>query len=93
MAAKYWVGFAPQHCDVCASDRMDTFVDGVTRMGPWSNMCLRCFASVGRGLGTGLGQEYKKQKGCESPLYCKLDLKKECSDGCALANLWMKTAG
>jgi len=30
--------------------------DGATTLGPWANMCEKCFAYYGRGLGLGVGQ-------------------------------------
>jgi hypothetical protein len=37
------------------------FVDGKTCMGPWANMCMACHRKYGAGLGTGLGQHYRRQ--------------------------------
>lgn len=34
--------------------------DAKTVYGPWACMCETCFNIVGVGLGTGLGQQYKK---------------------------------
>lgn len=60
---KYWMGTQPLRCDF--TDRLpshapmyDGFVDGQTTYGPWANMCLKCHASFGVGLGTGKGQKY-----------------------------------
>lgn len=52
---------APAICDVCHDPIKTTFIDGATRMGPWANMCLLCFGSIGIGLGLGRGQRYIKQ--------------------------------
>jgi cytochrome c553 len=38
------------------------FVDGLTRYGPWANMCVSCHASSGYGLGIGRGQKYRKDE-------------------------------
>lgn len=43
-------------CDLCHTEGLTTWVDGKTRMGPWANMCLACYAVHGRGLGVGVGQ-------------------------------------
>lgn len=47
-------------CQLCECDlrKFDTFYDGKTSIGPWAWMCKRCYQLNGRGLGTGLGQEY-----------------------------------
>ena len=42
-------------CDFDASHGNAT-VDGKTKMGPWANMCEKCFGQYGLGLGTGMGQ-------------------------------------
>lgn len=62
---------APALCDMkansvpmmaCRGDGniTDEFIDGATKQGPWANMCPKCAAAYGRGLGTGVGQRYKK---------------------------------
>lgn len=62
---KFWCGDAPEKCDICKGNfhtpGEEIFVDGVTIMGPWANMCASCHFDMGRGLGTGRGQKYKKQ--------------------------------
>lgn len=50
----------PAQCDVCGDAITREFVDGATRAGPWACMCTRCYCRIGRGLGTGLGQLYKR---------------------------------
>jgi hypothetical protein len=58
----YWMSNVPQHCDLCDSTIKTVFVDGKTKSGPWGCLCSACHRAHGYGLGTGLGQEYKKQK-------------------------------
>ena len=60
-AAVYWIGQAPEQCDLCARLLIDTFIDGRTDMGAWAFMCPSCHASHGYGLGIGKGQKYQKQ--------------------------------
>ena len=52
----------PTKCDICHSQVGDEFFDAKTINGPWANMCTECFNTIGVGLGTGLGQMYKKQE-------------------------------
>jgi hypothetical protein len=69
MVAKYWQSKPPTCCDLVGhvpgehDDIQATgeFVDGKTAMGPWANMCLTCHKRYGVGLGTGLGQKYRRQ--------------------------------
>ena len=49
----------PITCQLCEKPLVGHWVDGKTQYGPWANMCPRCHAKLGLGLGTGLGQEYK----------------------------------
>ena len=56
----YWLS-AVNNCEICGTPHTDKMVDGATKMGPWALMCLSCHGSIGRGLGTGLGQMYQKQ--------------------------------
>jgi hypothetical protein len=58
---KHWIGTPPEKCELCGRPIVDTFVDGKTVYGPWSNMCLPCHNQYGIGLGTGHGQKYQKQ--------------------------------
>ena len=58
---KYWLGDAPDKCDVGGCPITTTFVDGKTNMGPWGFMCPTCHSRHGYGLGTGKGQVYTKQ--------------------------------
>ena len=51
---------APTTCDICPAPIGAMFYDGATVMGPWANMCPSCFAQLGRGLETGLGQQYTR---------------------------------
>lgn len=55
------MGGAPAECDTCHGDIKSKFIDGATTMGPWGNMCPACHKRLGRGLGTGKGQQYEKQ--------------------------------
>ena len=51
-------------CDICGKHAGDKYVDGATKMGPWANMCLKCWKSHGRGkLGKGIGQMYDNKTG------------------------------
>lgn len=50
----------PKECDVCHKPFGTFMYDAKTAYGPWANMCEDCFNTVGVGLGTGLGQQYKK---------------------------------
>lgn len=59
----------PKECDICHKEIKEKFVDGGTVWGPWANMCPECFGNYGIGLGTGRGQEYKKN---ESGDYVKI---------------------
>lgn len=65
MAEKYWLGTVNK-CDICGTDftgpdKQTEFVDGVTKWGPWANMCMSCHSRDGRGIGPGKGQHYKIQ--------------------------------
>jgi hypothetical protein len=51
----------PSQCDLCAAKIVDTFYDAATKWGQWGNVCPKCFVQGGMTLGTGRGQEYKKQ--------------------------------
>jgi len=63
--SKYWIGEPPRRCDL-TDDKpyvrhkamVHGFVDGLTRFGPWANMCLNCHHQFGVGLGVGKGQKY-----------------------------------
>lgn len=59
----------PKECDICHNKIGEKFIDGGTVWGPWANMCPECFDEYGVGLGTGRGQEYKKN---ESGEYVKI---------------------
>lgn len=56
----YYAG-APEACDICRKPFGQMMYDGRTTSG-WANMCQRCFARHGYGLGTGKGQRYSKQE-------------------------------
>jgi hypothetical protein len=71
MADKYWQSKPPTSCDLVGYTPSEhkhgdvwgegEFVDGKTCMGPWANMCMKCHRKYGMGLGTGLGQHYRRQ--------------------------------
>lgn len=65
MEAEKWIGSLPEKCDLCGVKikSQKFWVDGRTRMGPWANMCPRCFGQYGVGLGTGAGQKYDAKTG------------------------------
>ncbi len=58
---KYWLGGAPDKCDIGMEPITDVFVDGATRFGPWGCLCPSCHAQYGYGLGVGRGQLYQLQ--------------------------------
>jgi hypothetical protein len=53
---------ADKACDICNQPLRSspTFYDASTARG-WCWLCLFCFHRYGRGLGTGVGQEYDSQ--------------------------------
>ena len=56
----------PKVCAICQGPFVeDIMFDAATYHGPWANMCMHCFNRIGRGLGTGLGQQYKKNEAGE----------------------------
>jgi hypothetical protein len=57
---KYWLGHPPG-VDSFGKTIYDVFIDGKTTEGPWAFMTPLSFELYGMGLGTGLGQKYKKQ--------------------------------
>ena len=60
MSEVIWRGTRPQCCDGCEAAIAERFYDAATRLGPWALMCPQCFPLYGRGLGTGVGQEFTK---------------------------------
>lgn len=60
-----WMGPMPEKCDLCSLKLKSQkyWVDGRTRMGPWANMCPRCFEQYGIGVGQGSGQKYDTKTG------------------------------
>jgi hypothetical protein len=60
MTKKYWLGRPPK-VDDFGKTIYDIFIDGKTARGPWAFMTPLSFQFFGIGLGTGLGQKYKKQ--------------------------------
>jgi hypothetical protein len=61
--AKYWIGPAPEVCDLSPKHPITTeFVDGlVVQAKMWGNMCPACHVTYGIGCGAGRGQRYRKQ--------------------------------
>lgn len=63
---KKWLSPRPK-CDLCLSTQNcvnypDEFVDGrIKGHSTWAIMCPECFELYGVGIGTGVGQLYKKQ--------------------------------
>jgi hypothetical protein len=55
---KHWLGEIPKACQICGLPIKEKFIDGATRYGPWAILCPSCHRDIGRGLGTGRGQEY-----------------------------------
>ena len=55
-----WLSPAPVACDICRRAITNQFYDAKTRGGPWGILCPTCFRQHGRGLGTGLGQHYRR---------------------------------
>lgn len=56
----YWTGPIPA-ADDFGHPIKETFIDGKTRLGPWAIMSPETHEILGRGLGTGNGQQYTKQ--------------------------------
>ena len=52
-----------KRCDICGGSlfRKDRFYNARTVSGQWAWLCKMCFLSVGKGLGTGRGQEYDSE--------------------------------
>jgi len=50
----------PKECDNCKKDFGRIMYDARTVYGPWGCFCQNCFDTICMGLGTGLGQQYKK---------------------------------
>lgn len=50
-----------EHCDICRFPIENIYIDGRTKMGPWANMCYKCYKQHGVGLGTGSGQQWELQ--------------------------------
>jgi len=54
----------PKECDICLEPVGEVMYDAKTKMGPWANMCQRCWRRNTSGrLGTGLGQKYEMVDG------------------------------
>lgn len=58
---KKWMGSKPTKCNICHKPISDVMYDAKTRMGPWGILDQDCFDTYGVGLGTGLGQKYRRQ--------------------------------
>jgi len=58
---RYWSGTVNSE-DAFGEPITNEFVDGATVMGPWAMMSPASFKRMGRGVGTGKGQRYKKQE-------------------------------
>ena len=52
----------PAICDNCKQPFKTFMYDAKTVYGPWANLCSDCFNVIGLGIGTGLGQQYIKNK-------------------------------
>jgi hypothetical protein len=51
----------PEKCDLCQRAIGAEFYDGKTVLGPWANMCERCWHVHSFGLlGLGKGQKYRR---------------------------------
>jgi hypothetical protein len=56
-----YIGSPPKNCDLCNAPISNVFVDGVVQINQkqiWANVCKTCHLAYGKGLGTGLGQEW-----------------------------------
>ena len=61
MEQAYWIGTAPERCDLCNVIIENKFIDGrVARVSAWACMCPSCHGKHGAPLGKGGDQEYKK---------------------------------
>lgn len=63
---KQWRG-DPLACNFCEQTGVvldtESFVDGMTKMGPWAVMCDSHFIRFGVGVGPGQGQRYDAKTG------------------------------
>ncbi len=59
MSNKIWHGTIT-NCQLCDNLIDQTFIDGQVRGHGWAIMCPLCHEVYGVGLGTGLGQKYKR---------------------------------
>jgi len=53
-------------CDICGGPikgKVEYFVDGQTKMGPWALMCPTCFKRHGVAIKVGYGQKYDGKTG------------------------------
>lgn len=58
----YWLGKLDDECQLCHKSFGAVMYDASIGMGPWGNICQRCFKAHGCKLGTGFGQKYELQK-------------------------------
>lgn len=59
--ARYWAGALSEDCQICGNPFGSTMIDGATARG-WANMCKSCHDMYGKGLGTGRGQKYERER-------------------------------
>jgi hypothetical protein len=59
-AKRYWTGDVGPKDDV-GDTIEDVFIDGATTLGPWAIMTPKTHRRIGKGIGQGLGQKYKRQ--------------------------------
>lgn len=63
MPKKFFQSTPPDKCDWCSGPIKDVFIDGLMRtVGRWANLCPKCHAIHGAGLGLGQGQEFTRQE-------------------------------
>ena len=58
---KRWGGVKPTECQICGEALTEGWIDGRTKEGPWGNMCPKCHAIHGVGIGLGKGQRYSQE--------------------------------
>jgi hypothetical protein len=59
---RYWIGGTIGPKDDFGAPIIDEFIDGKTRQGPWAIMAPASYRVLGKGVGMGRGQRYKKQE-------------------------------
>lgn len=50
-------------CNMVIKNKVEYFVDGKTKTGPWALMCPECFKKHGIAIGYGTGQKYDASTG------------------------------